>query len=390
MAMAAPKHLKIGIVLDTSLDPPDGVQQYVISIGEWLRRRGHDVHYLVGETRQRDLPNVHSLARNISVQFNGNRTTIPLLANRRKMRQLLNDVNFDILHVQTPHHPLLAQRLVLSADPRHTAIIGTFHIAAYDWMSTFGNRLLGIWLRPSLKRFYRIVAVSSAAADFARRTFKIETPVLPNTFDYHRFNGAKPFKKYQGKEVTILFLNRLVPRKGCQVLLEAAAQLAKDPSLPPFRVVVCGKGPQVGKLRGYIKRHNLDKIVELAGFVSEDDKPRYYASADIAVFPSSGGESFGIVLLEAMASGQAAVLAGDNPGYRSVMEPRPELLFDPTDSQALADLLANYIRNPKLRRQAAQWGEEYTRGFDVDVVGRQLEQLYRDAWSHCQKAAKRR
>jgi phosphatidylinositol alpha-mannosyltransferase len=123
----------------------------------------------------------------------------------------------------------------------------------------------------------------------------------------------------------------------------------------------------------------LEGIVEMTGFVSEEDKPRYYASADIAVFPSSGGESFGIVLLEAMASGKAAVLAGDNPGYRSVMEPRPELLFDPNDSCGLARLLADYICSPRLRRQAAKWGEQYTRDFDVAVIGKQLERLYRQA-----------
>ncbi len=373
------KKLTIGLVLDTSLDPPDGVQQYVISVGEWLRGRGHDVHYLVGETKHRDLPNIHSLARNITVRFNGNRTTIPLFANRKKIRAVLEGYQFDILHVQTPHHPLLAQPLIMMASRHGTAIVGTFHIAAYNWMVTLGNRLLGVWLKPSLKRFYKIVAVSSAAADFARQTFKIDTPVLPNTFDYHRFNSAKSLAKYRNKKVTILFLNRLVPRKGCQVLLEAVAQLAQDPDVPPFEVVICGKGPQAPKLQSYIKRHGLEDIVKMTGFVSEDDKPSYYASADISVFPSSGGESFGIVLLEAMASGRAAVLAGDNPGYRSVMEPRPELLFDPTDSQSLAELLALHIGSSKLRHQAAEWGEEYTKDFDTAVIGKQLERLYEEA-----------
>lgn len=375
----ANRRLKIGLVLDTSLDPPDGVQQYVISVGEWLRDQGHDVHYLVGETKHRELPNIHSLSRNISVRFNGNRTTIPLWANRRKLRKLLADEKFDILHVQTPHHPLMAQPLIMMADRRRTAIVGTFHIAAYSWMVTAGNYLLGFWLRPSLKRFYRIVAVSTAAADFARPTFKVDAPVLPNTFDYERFHDAKAFSKYKNKKVTIIFLNRLVPRKGCQILIEAAAKLAEIPDLPEFEVVICGKGPQASKLQNYIENHGLEDIVEMTGFVSEEDKPSYYASADISVFPSSGGESFGIVLLEAMASGRSAVLAGDNPGYASVMEPRPELLFDPKDTQALTNLLENYIRESKLRRQAADWGEEYTKDFDTAVVGKKLELLYREA-----------
>ncbi len=372
------KLLKIGLVLDTSLDPPDGVQQYVIGIGEWLRSQGHDVHYLVGQTEHRNLPNVHSLSRNITVRFNGNRTTIPLPTSRRKLRRLLQAEQFDVLHVQTPHSPFMAQRLILAAGPK-VAIVGTFHIAAYGWPSTLGNKLLGWWLRPSLKRFNKIVSVSSAAADFARRTFNIETSVLPNAFDYQRFHAAKPFTRYDDKTVTILFLNRLVPRKGCQVLLEAAVRLTADPDMPAFRVVVCGKGPQAPKLQAFIKKRGLEDIVEMVGFVSEHDKPRYYASADIAAFPSSGGESFGIVLLEAMANGRTAVLAGDNPGYRSVMGPKPELLFNPTDSKALATSLAKYLRNPQRRHEAAKWGGQYTKDFDVAVVGKQLEELYGQA-----------
>lgn len=372
------KPLKIGLVLDTSLDPPDGVQQYVVGIGEWLRSQGHDVHYLVGQTKHRDLPNIHSLSRNVSVVFNGNRTTIPLPTSRRKLRRLLEAEQFDVLHVQTPHSPFMAQRLILAAGSE-VAIVGTFHIAAYSWMGRVGNTLLGWWLRPSLKRFYRVVSVSDAAASFARSSFHIDTPVLPNTFDYQRFHAAKSLAKYRDKAVTILFLNRLVPRKGCQVLLEAAAQLAADPSTPAFRVVVCGKGPETARLQRFVKRHGLEDIVEMVGFVSEADKPRYCASADIAAFPSSGGESFGIVLLEAMASGRAAVLAGDNPGYRSVMLPRPELLFSPKASHLLAQLLSKYIGSPRLRREAATWGEQYTKDFDVAVVGTELLKLYREA-----------
>lgn len=370
--------LTIGLVLDTSLDPPDGVQQYVIGVGEWLRGQGHDVHYLVGETHNRDLPNVHSLSRNIHVQFNGNRTTIPLPTSKRKLRAVLRKYHFDVLHVQTPHSPFMAQPLIRCAD-KGTAVLGTFHIAAYNWMVTAGNQLLGWWLQPSLRRFDKIVSVSPAATSFARKTFGIETEILPNVIDYPRFHGAKPFKKYDDDTVTILFFGRLVARKGCGMLLEAIARLQKDEELPKFRVVICGKGPEQKKLERYIVDHDLTNIVEMTGFVDEADKPHYYASADISVFPSSGGESFGIVLLEAMASGKAAVLAGDNPGYRSVMEPRSELIFDPLDADALAKLLSRYVRDQALRKSAAAWGAAYTRQFDESAVGAKLLEMYREA-----------
>lgn len=367
--------LKIGFVLDTSLDPPDGVQQYVVSVGEWLRSQGHDVHYVVGETKRTDLPNIHSLARNIQVLFNGNRTTIPLPASRRKLKNFLQAQQFDILHVQTPHSPFFAQRLILAASAE-TAIVATFHVLPDGWLPAIGNRLLGLWLRPSLKRIDAMLSVSDAAAAFARKTFHLNSDVLPNVFDHKLFHEARPLPQYDDDRLTILFLGRLVPRKGCLLLLQAIALLKDRTDLPPYRVVVCGRGALERTLKDFVRRHDLENIVEFTGFVSVEDKPRYYASADIAVFPSRAGESFGIVLLEALASGKAAVLGGDNPGYRSVLSPRPDLLFNPKSSQQLAAKLVELLQNATLRSEQAAWGESYTIRFDVNHVGAELVNRY--------------
>ncbi len=377
-AKSSAPSLKIGLVLDSGLDKPDGVQQYVLAIGTWLSAQGHSVRYLVGETKRTDLKGVHSLSRNISVRFNGNRGTIPLPTSRAKLAQFLADQQFDVLHVQVPYSPFMAHRLILAVDSR-TAVIGSFHIAPNDGLVTAATKALGRWLRPSLKRFDRMLSVSPAAAAFARQTFGIDTQVSPNVIDYKRFHSAQPLPQYTDQRLTMLFLGRLVPRKGCQLLLEAIARLAQQADLPPFRVVICGDGTLRPKLERFVAAHGLSNIVEFTGFISEADKPRYYASANIAVFPSHGGESFGIVLLEAMASGHAAVLAGDNPGYRSVMAPKPELLFDPHSSVELAESLEQYLKNTTARRQAAQWGETYTADFDVNTVGQQLLQIYIEA-----------
>jgi phosphatidylinositol alpha-mannosyltransferase len=163
------------------------------------------------------------------------------------------------------------------------------------------------------------------------------------------------------------------------VLLQAVRLLAARTDLPPFRVVICGKGHLEPTLKQYVRDNNLQDIVTFTGFITEADKPRYYASADISVFPSSGGESFGIVLLEAMASGKAVVLAGDNPGYRSVVGNQPELLFEPANAGALADKIARYTLNSTERKSMAIWGEHYTAGFDIDTVGSQLLNIYNEA-----------
>lgn len=376
--MAAPKKLKIGLVLDDGLDKPDGVQQYILAIGGWLQSQGHEVRYLVGQTSRTDIPGVHSMSRNIKVRFNGNRLTMPLPTSRRRLRRFLEAERFDILHIQVPYSPFMAHQLIMAASPQ-TAIIGTFHIAPNNRLVTIGNSALGLWLRRSLRRFDKMLSVSPTAADFARQTFNVESEVSPNVIDYKRFHDAKPLKKYDDDRLTILFLGRLVPRKGCLQLLKAITQLLKHNDIPPFRVLICGIGPLEAQIRRYIADHGLEDVVELAGFVTEEDKPRYYASADVSVFPSSGGESFGIVLLEAMASGKAAILAGDNAGYRSVLASKPELLFDPHDTDFLTVQLERYLHDGPLRSSIQAWGEEFTKQFDVHTVGRQLVKVYEEA-----------
>jgi phosphatidylinositol alpha-mannosyltransferase len=371
------KQLKIGFILDTSLDPPDGVQQYILSLGKWLTTQGHDVHYLVGETKRSDLANIHSLSKNVNVTFNGNKMTIPLWANHAKVKQQFQSYQFDVLHVQSPHHPLMAQYIINRASSR-TAVISTFHILPYNNLARFLNRVLGVMLKPSLHRLDTALSVSSTAAIFQKQTFGVDSQVLPNVFDYDRFASAQPFEWADDDTLTILFLGRLVERKGCQYLLNAISQLDTD-TLPKFRVVICGKGAMQSELEKFVVDKNLQDIVEFTGFVTEEDKPRYYASADISVFPSTSGESFGIVLLEAMASGQSAVLAGDNPGYATVMDTRPETLFNPKETAQLAGKLTSLLLDVKQRKQLANWGASHAVQYDVNVVGPKLIDYYQIA-----------
>lgn len=378
MATSGNKKLKVGFVLDDGLDKPDGVQQYILAIGGWLRSQGHEVRYLVGQTSRTDIEGVHSMSRNMHVRFNGNSLSMPLPTRRSKLRRVLEAERFDVLHIQVPYSPFMGHQAIMAAD-RRTAVVGTFHVAPNYWLSTIGNRALGLWLHGSLKRFDKMLSVSPAAADFASETFRIDSDISPNVIDYGRFHSAKPLARYRDGRPVILFLGRLVPRKGCLQLLKAVDGLAGRPGLPPFRVVICGTGPLEQQLRQYVDRQGLGDRVEFAGFVTEEDKPRYYASADIAVFPSMGGESFGIVLLEAMASGRSAILAGDNPGYRSVLVSRPELLVGPQDTQAFSTLLSRYLQDEGLRKEIAGWGEKFTKDYDVDTVGRQLLKVYDEA-----------
>lgn len=395
--------MKIGFVIDDTLDKPDGVQQYVITLGTWYAGQGYEVHYLCGETKRTDLPNIHSLSRNVKVVFNGNRLTMPLLASKRRIKHLLDSEQFDVLHIQMPYSPLLAGRIIRLASPR-TAIVGTFHILPLSTFVRKSTWLLGLLLRSSLHRFDFVCAVSPAAQLFAAEAFRLsDIAVVPNVVDVALFSSGKAFEKYDDDVATIMFLGRLVPRKGCSILLHAASILQKRLDSErlarhSFRIIICGRGPLEADLKAEAKRLGIAESVEFTGFVSETDKPRYIASADIMAFPSSGGESFGYVLIEAMAAKRPIVLAGDNPGYASVMHPHPELLFEARDAEELANKIQRYLplrhtktikdisnvddstteANHRESRRILDWQQTYVHQFDVAAVGARLLDSYNE------------
>jgi phosphatidylinositol alpha-mannosyltransferase len=369
---------KIGFVLDGGLERPDGVQQYILRLGEWYKTQGHSVRYIVAGKIAPGIEDAVSLSRNIRVIGNGNRLTIPLPSRRKTLKKFMNQETFDVLHVQTPYSPLMGEQLIYLSGPE-VAVVGTFHILPNAWYFAVGNWLLGRLCYFSLKRFDAMLSVSAAARDFCKKTFGLDSEVMPNVVDYDNFASAKGYVKYSDK-LNILFLGRLVPRKGSLTLLKAVNYLITDGvDLPEFRVVICGDGVQRSKLEDFVRINKLQEYVTFEGFVNEKDKPRYYASADIAVFPSSGGESFGIVLLEAMAAPKAVVLAGNNPGYGSVLKPRPELLFEADDYVELAEKLKLYLSDAKLRQEINAWEQRYAKEFDTKVVGAKILEVYREA-----------
>ena len=369
--------MNIGFVLDDGLDVPDGVQQYVLTLGAWLSTRGHNVHYLVGQTVRTDIPNLHSLGRNVSVTFNKNRLSVPVGYSKQKLQQLLLEQHFDVLHVQMPYSPQLAARIIAQA-PKTTAVVGTFHILPYGHLQKAGAWMLSKWVRTTLYRFDTVAAVSSAAQAFAKRTMGIESVVIPNAVDLKKFAAGKKMSKYTDRP-TIMFLGRLVPRKGAMQLVRAVHELVRQKRFGNARLVIVGHGSERSRLERYIRNHKLQDHIELVGWIIEQEKPNYLASADIAVFPSLAGESFGIVLVEAIAAGAGAVLGGDNPGYRYVLEGQPEALVNPRNTAAFANRIADLLEDSDLRRQLHAQQKTRIADFDVTKVGMQLEGVYQRA-----------
>ncbi len=376
------KKLNIGLVIDSSLDLTDGVQQYVLILGQWLSRQGHNVSYLSGETSPNSHPDrtVHSLAKNITVAGNKNKISIPLYAGKKDVESVLSDGDYDILHVQMPHHPLMAGRLVRQAN-QDTAIVGTFHIAPGSTLINLGTKILGVVSRRQLKRFDSMISVSEAARSFMSASFGLDSVVVPNVVDLAAYEGVKDSDMFDRSKFNILFLGRLVERKGAQHLLSAINILNQTADISNFKVHICGDGHLRKSLQKYVSDNGLDELVEFHGFIAEDMKPSYLQSAQLAVFPATTGESFGIVLIEAMAANSPAVLAGANPGYSTVMEGSSRQLFDPVNHKELAKLILSYSKDKTLHSKATSWQQQRIGEFDVGSVGPVLVDLYRASLS---------
>ena len=369
-----PGKLSVGFCYDDSLDKADGVAQYVKNLGNWLSYQGHHVFYLVGETKTRNWAggHVYSLAKNQKVFFNGNFVSTPLPASRRRIKEVLQKERPDILHVQMPYSPFLAGRVITAVSPE-TAVVGTFHILPANILARLGSRFLRLFYLRTLKRFSRVVSVSQPAADFAHRAFGINSVVSSNVVELGRFSqgGSQP------QENHIVFLGRLVKRKGCEELLRAFAILKKR--LPAATLTIAGDGPMRQKLEKYADDSGLRGSVTFRGFVDENEKPGILASASIACFPATGGESFGIVLIEAMAAGAGVVMGGNNPGYASVLGKNLVTLVDSGNSMAFAESLEKILTDHNLAGKLHEQQQEQVKQYDVAVVGSQLLKIYTQA-----------
>lgn len=368
------QNLRVAFLYDDSLDRTDGVSHQVKTLGKWLSEQGHEVCYLVGETKMSSWNGgkVYSMSKNKAVKFNGNKLTTPLPASVKNIKDILKRENLDVVHVQMPYSPFMAQK-VIKRLPSSVGVVGTFHILPANTLASVGTRLMRLVYGKSLRRIDKLLAVSPAAAVFAETSLGTEFTVLPNAVDINQFQ----VKNLVDQPNHIVFLGRLVPRKGCLELLWAFKLLKER--LPAVTLTIAGDGPLRGQLEKFVSDNNLQDFVKFLGFIDEKDKPKLLSTAAIACFPSLGGESFGIVLIEAMAAGTGVVVGGNNPGYVSVLGENPQVLVDPHSSSEFAGRLENILTDQNLATRLHERQQEQVKQYDVAVVGKQLVEIYRQA-----------
>jgi phosphatidylinositol alpha-mannosyltransferase len=229
---------------------------------------------------------------------------------------------------------------------------------------------------PSAPRFDEIISVSAAAALFAARWSRMEAnQIVPNMLDLAAIPGGRSGND-EGPAIDIAFVGRLVPRKGARELIDAIAFLDRRRSRPT-RVAIVGEGPHRDRLQRRVRALGLDESVTFLGRVDDQVKFAVLSAARIACFPSRYGESFGIVILEALAAGAEAVLAGCNPGYSELLA--PEGLVDPEDSPAFAARIWELLDDGNARRALGSRQRAMLPRFDSEVVVEEVLRVYRAA-----------
>ena len=364
--------LKIAMVSPYDFTWPGGVTAHVSQLGIELGRLGHEVQTLAPHSPSRldsAGPSFIPLGRSVPVPSGGSvaRVSFSWWLYRR-IRALLEEESFDIIHLHEPLAPVLPLCVL---EVSNAVNIGTFH-AYYDRQHLY--RLSHPIIKRWHSRLHGGIAVSPVALRYVSHYFPRHYEIIPNGINVDHFaRDVAPWPEYRDGKLNILFVGRLEKRKGLRYLLEAYSRLKWE--LPESRLLVVGPGNPDKESHRILGARNPSDVL-ITGRVSYHDLARYYATADICCFPATGAESFGIVLLEAMAAGKP-VVASDIEGYRGVLTHGKQGLLVPKAAPAeLADTLAYLARNPDLRRRMGEQGQKTAEGYRWETVARRVEDYY--------------
>jgi phosphatidylinositol alpha-mannosyltransferase len=360
--------MRIGIVCPYSLDTPGGVQNHVKDLAEALLARGHQVSVLAPSEGE-DLPAyVVPVGGAVPVPYNGSVARLsfgPVVATR--VRRWLREGDFDVLHLHEPMTPSVSLLALWAAD---CPVVATFHTS--NVRSRAMSASAGI-LRPSLEKITARIAVSEYARDTLVSHVGGEPVVIPNGVYVDAFAAAEPRADWRGGEGTVAFVGRLdEPRKGFALLARAFGEVAAG--RPGLRLLVIGGG-DVEAARALLPAPVRGQVSFL-GRASDADKAAALRTADVYVAPNTGGESFGIVLVEGMAAG-ATVLASDIPAFRRVLDGgRYGALFVSEDAADLARVLEGLLEDPDRRAALDAAAARAVRRYDWGAVATQILRVY--------------
>ena len=357
-----PAEVRVGMICPYSLSVPGGVQGQALGLARALREIGHEVSVLGPCDGPPPEAGIIPVGVSIPTAANGSVAPIaPDVSAQLRTIRAMRDEEFEVLHLHEPLCPGPTQTAVLF---RLAPIVGTFHAAG----DSLGYELLRPMVRWGASRLSLRCAVSEDAKKLAEAALGGDYELVFNGVEVDRYAKAVPWARRRGDGPTILFLGRHEPRKGLAMLLDAVRRLG-----PEVRVWIAGDGPETEALKA---RHAGDPRLEWLGRIPEEEKLARLRAADVFCAPSLRGESFGVVLLEAMAAG-TPVVACDLPGYANVARANRDALLVPVgDDGALAEALRRVFTEPGLADRVVASGSERAAEFSVELLAESYVALY--------------
>jgi len=366
--------MKIALVSPYDFAYPGGVTNHISSLEHYLTKMGHKVKVIAPASKAvstfgdrfipvgkpRPVPSSGSIAR----------VTISLRL-APTIKAILDEEKFDIIHLHEPLCPMLCTTVLRLSQ---TANVGTFHAygsIGYSLVKPLNTLFLKRWFR----KLHGKIAVSKPAMELVNKHFPGDYTIIPNGVDLDCFScGVSPIDEFGDGKINILFVGRLEKRKGLDYLIEAHKHIKQE--IPNSRLIIVGPGTRLrNKYEKRVAQNGLKDVV-FVGCVSHDELPRYYKTADIVCAPATGKESFGIVLLEAMALGKP-VVASNIDGYASIMTHGVEgLLVPPRDEKALAQALVSLMASESLRQQMGAKGRLTAAGYDWKRIVQRVVDYY--------------
>jgi phosphatidylinositol alpha-mannosyltransferase len=367
--------MKIGLVCPYDFVFPGGVGRHVTNLEKHFTRMGHEVRVIAPASKR--VPELGDrfiqIGTPVAIPASDSIMRISIsLHLAPTIKKVLAQEKFDLVHLHEPFMPMLCSAVLRFSDAVN---VGTFHAAqgkpGYNW-----GKPISSWMLAYRRRhLHGHIAVSVPAMKYALSYVPAEYEIIPNGVDTHKFRpDVQPLEQYMDGKLNIVFLSRLEYRKGANYLLKAFLEIKKQ--MPDTRLLICGSGTALRKrYEAWVSRNRLKDVI-FTGMVSEQDIPRYYRTADVFCLPATGKESFGLILIEAMATGRP-IVATNIPGYASVVTHGQEgLLVPPMTVKPLTDALLTLLNDKTRREQMGQKGLVTAQKYEWEGIANRVFKYY--------------